>query len=891
MIISIKSSSSGGSSRGLVHYLAHSKLDREKEGVERREFFNDSENDLDVRAANKHLSLKNAKPNPEELLHVVIAPSREEIEKIGDEQLTRKAALKEIVRETVARLEKEVKSKNLKWIAVAHFNTDNPHAHLAVQKEFVNEKGESKILRINRQMLHYNERSENGEKRLHKGALITAAENKIEEIAQTRRQQRENEKSLKSEKAVGETKTQTVLSEKNPSDELTKIPNYQERRILAEEMLTASEIARRNRNIENLIEHGDQKRFKIKDEQTGRTRHISLFDIERKIETVSRREAWAKYPKNPEKREQLVAQVAEQKRSQYEPTIRGLVTIRLHVLGFENRHLNKAQEKHTRLHNQKLLIEKKYERLKTSLPLPLFSVDEIQQLQSEAIREQNTEKILFFENIRQCNAAALNRPSRRDADLRELLAARVVAKLKSQAAEKRFLGFSENKDFIRVKVGDSLWSRNSLKQRELQNHEKSNLWTQIKSKTSGILFGSGEKSSTVEKLDFPALHQSVTNALENLESVRRDELGKQKGFSQALDKIFDGEINPKKTKLAPAYSAFELSEVEDLARDAGRENFYENSLRLQESWLSEKKAEKISATETHKEQSEVYEDKDLNRRSSAFTTAAQFHTETPAESASEKIIGRFVLGRAEARSLLAETKVSQAEENLAKYERGKKFIKHPITDPKTGATRELSLFETQPRKHYYLLDNLLEKALESKARKAVRGAVIEASQKRQQELTQNLKNANNLAERLQNQKTAMLAQYSDGQKIQPIFTPKEIAALGTRATQTANKSEAERLEKLITETEQKGRVARIHDWLEAAAKELETLAPNLAKKQDLEISQKSNSFPGRQKMDLNREISNQAASSGANIQTCERSGEVEIVRRENAAVKEKGRSR
>ena len=79
MIISIKSSASGGSSRGLIHYLAHSKLDREKEGIERREFFNESENDLDVRAANRHLSLNDAKPKPEELLHIVIAPSKEEI--------------------------------------------------------------------------------------------------------------------------------------------------------------------------------------------------------------------------------------------------------------------------------------------------------------------------------------------------------------------------------------------------------------------------------------------------------------------------------------------------------------------------------------------------------------------------------------------------------------------------------------------------------------------------------------------------------------------------------------------------------------------------------------------------------------------------------------------
>ncbi len=122
-------------------------------------------NDLDVRAANRHLSRDDSRPKPEELLHVVIAPSKEEIAKLGDDLETRKTALRSVVRETVARLKKEVKARKLKWVAVAHFNTDNPHAHLAVQKQFLNENGKAEILRINRQMLHYNERGADGEKK------------------------------------------------------------------------------------------------------------------------------------------------------------------------------------------------------------------------------------------------------------------------------------------------------------------------------------------------------------------------------------------------------------------------------------------------------------------------------------------------------------------------------------------------------------------------------------------------------------------------------------------------------------------------------------------------------------------------------------------------------
>jgi hypothetical protein len=476
MIISIKSSASGGSSRGLVHYFAHSKLMREKEGIERREFFNESEIDLDVRAANRHLSLDESRPKSEELLHVVIAPSSEEIESVGDDRSARKAALRSIVRETVAQLEKEVKATNLKWIAVAHFNTDNPHAHLAIQKQFINEEGKTETLRINRQMLHYNERDAGGEKKLHKGALVLAAENKIEEIAGERQKARENEKSSEPKKVAPRLQAEIENSKQFSTVNSRENSNFKERRILAEEMLVAAEIRRRERNIENLVEHGDKKRFKIKDATTGNTRHVSLFDIERKIEIVSRRKAAHAQPNDAEKRAELTVQIAREMRVQQEPVIRQLETIRHHVLGFENRHLMQVQEKHTRLSSQKLLIEKKYERLKTAIPLPIFKPDEIQGLQGEAIKERNLEKILLLESIRQSNAAELNRPSRRERDVRELLAAKTVAELKIQAAEKRRREFPANEDFIKVKVGNSVWSRRELEQHELRAAGKNDFW-------------------------------------------------------------------------------------------------------------------------------------------------------------------------------------------------------------------------------------------------------------------------------------------------------------------------------------------------------------------------------------------------------------------------------
>ena len=890
MIISIKSSASGGSSRGLVHYLAHSKLDREKEGVQRREFFNESENDLDIKAANHHLSLENSKPQSEELLHVVIAPSKDEIESVGDEQAARKTTLESVVREVVARLEKEIKAKKLKWIAVAHFNTDNPHAHLAIQKQFLNEDGKTEILRINRQMLHYNERDANGEKKLHKGALILAAENKIDEIAKGRQKARENERKFEPEKVDGKSQSQIENSERISSGKPYKISNFNERRILAEEMLVAAEILRRTRNIENLVEHSDKKRFKIKDETTGNTRHVSHFDIERKIEIWSRRKARAAHPNNVEKRAELAAKNAQNERARHAPLIRQLETIKHHVLGFENRHLNEAQAKHTLLNNQKLLIEKKYERLKTAVPIPLFKSDEIQGLQNEAFREQNLEKILLLESIRQAGAAELNRPSRREPDVSELLAAKAIAELKMRAAEKRLREFPASRDFIKVKIGESFWSHNGLEQHELRFARKNDLWMQVKSKTSELLFHSAKKNPPAEKLDYPALHKAISEALEIVENTRRIEVIKLREFNQTLDKILAAETNPNKTKLAPAFSAYELAETEDLALDAGCENFYENALSLQESWLREKLTENLRPAGDSKAQSDAREIESQKRPFSIAKAAIQSHTESDSQTTSEKTISDYVLGRAGARSLIAQTKMVEAQENLDRYNRDKLFIKHLISDPKTGTEREVCLREVEPRKHYYLLDLILEKALESKERKNLRDAVHQAARDKEKELTQNLKDAENRVSRLENQKTAMLEKYSGAaQEIRPIFTLKEVAALDIRAAKTLDKSEAGRLEKIVRDAETNNNVGRIQDLLESAAKKFQLQVPVLTNVPESKISPGNDATERGQLINQSREISLQNPALDASVSVSQKPADE--ATREKTTIKEKGRTR
>ncbi|MBK9767234.1 MAG: hypothetical protein IPP63_09545 [Chloracidobacterium sp.] len=91
-----------GSSRGLVHYLAHSKIDPNKEPEKGRELFNAFTDQLDVRNANNFLKSNCGKgrPSNDELHHLVLSFRREDFHDLGSTDELRKRRLKAVTLKT-----------------------------------------------------------------------------------------------------------------------------------------------------------------------------------------------------------------------------------------------------------------------------------------------------------------------------------------------------------------------------------------------------------------------------------------------------------------------------------------------------------------------------------------------------------------------------------------------------------------------------------------------------------------------------------------------------------------------------------------------------------------------------------------------------------------------
>ena len=117
-----------GSSRGLVHYLAHSKIDLQKEPEKGRELFNAFTEHLSVKSANNFLKSdcgKNRRSN-DELHHLVLSFKDKDYLSLGSTDDERKKKLKAVTRFAVGRLESHLQSDKLAWAGAVHLNTANP---------------------------------------------------------------------------------------------------------------------------------------------------------------------------------------------------------------------------------------------------------------------------------------------------------------------------------------------------------------------------------------------------------------------------------------------------------------------------------------------------------------------------------------------------------------------------------------------------------------------------------------------------------------------------------------------------------------------------------------------------------------------------------------------
>lgn len=752
------------SSRGLVHYIAHSKIDASKE-QNGREIFNEYSDKATVEKANdllkKNTSAK--RPTNDELHHLVLSFKPEDYERLGKDEKERQKSLKEITRHTMKQLEKEIGADLLSWAAGVHRNTENPHIHIAIQKEYFDKNLEKKSLNKFPVTLlpHYEKVGE--EKTFNSGILIEATNNKLDEILLEKAQQI-SRKHQEQTKSVDKTpnKLLRIQGMEKFSETKSNIETIREREILAEAILARFYLEKTRENLESLENHGDKRRFKIFDEITKQNRKMSLFDLERRAEKSANRQLKKQDITDAAAKNELKKKLVEGELQKNTDGIKRIKTILHNLVVKENRELRKRENDHQKIKPLAEKIRAGYKSESKKLPIPLLSSDDLEMLQARSLEKKDIRAANYFEKVRKELSLERDTPTRINDEIAKLKAKKMLADLRIHWQEKQLRDFNDRKRAFPVEIEGKKWTLravDSLIEKKKQDEKK------VIGKVSKIFSKIGliEEKTSLTKLE--ETKADITEKLNEKNDRMAGDLAGEKSILKTLDDFYKNDLNPEKDNLPAKFTAAELAEVEYFAFDLKEADIY------RENWEQQKQL--------------------IENGESLYKN----ETEAVGESKQNVIAGRSL-----AREIMSEIEVARCKEELADFNKQKDLNKFEFTDRKTGEAKFGSLSEVRFDSRGSLFDQTLEYFLENREKRRTRRHLEKIVKEKGIELKENLKSAKDLlkiaGEFAIDFKTKSFfgaARYLH----QPIFTPKELITIELRINQTENKSEAGKLQKIL----------------------------------------------------------------------------------------------
>lgn len=720
IIVSVQSKR--GSSRGLVHYIAHSKLDPEKEPEKGRELFNSFTDELSVKSANNFLRTDcgNGRPANEQLHHLVISFKPEDFEHLGASDKERKKRIKIVTRAAVAQLEKSLNCDKLAWAGAVHLNTDNPHVHLAIQKHYTTRDLKGRILsKIPRESLPHFEITD-GERKIVPGILIDAANSKLDELLKGR--------GLSRDLTSGDRDRSGASGVRETSDGRKKVEEIDERETLRLGLVAEFELKYREAKITQLLKQRRNLRFPVVDTDTGLKQKISIRELENAASGN-------------------LAQLSQAN------------AISHSLLAKEESAFFELKEDSKDVRSEAAKVKEKCRKAGTKIPPPSFSKKELDHLQENSLKLQNTRDFSYLEQIRIELENGNEIPLRSVADIERLKVQRVIAELRTMHKEKVLQDFKDNAYYRKIQFGNE---RISLAQidRQIKGENPSNR-NIIQAIGSALKSLTEKESIRLSKGHYALLKESLTVRLNEQTTELQKELQKGRKISHVLSVAIDRNENHRKCEAR--FTASEVSEIEFLSRtvrlpDHSRKN-----------WNLQKQHFVNSSTQGH--------------------GAVATDTENSIE------------GRAIAREILCKIEMKRSKERLEFYRKSKRFHKFEIDDRKTGAHGYASLNDVELPLKASVLDHALNFLIEGKDHRNVRHEVENRAKSYEQRLKDDLTAAKELyleaaKEAAPFNKTAWWQSKSESSS-QPIFDNKELAEIEQRIATTADRKEALKLTDIL----------------------------------------------------------------------------------------------
>ncbi|MCI0525724.1 MAG: relaxase MobL, partial [Acidobacteria bacterium] len=254
----IKKGRGGSGVSSAARYVSTRDRDEEREGNQARALFSAAEDKLTASQANRFLG-DGQEPHANDVLHVVISFEKEEdFIRLGNDEESRKVGVRETTRSAMKDIGDLFNADELRWAAGIHRNTDNPHVHLLIHRNYVDRetKREKRLASHQRELRLSWSSALDGERVTNPGALSQAFEKHLERNIEQAREDRER------------------ADRKLRGDRLT----------LGRAMLAEDAVERLQEMRNAAIAVGERRRYKIVDAQ-GRSRWLSERDLRLRAET------------------------------------------------------------------------------------------------------------------------------------------------------------------------------------------------------------------------------------------------------------------------------------------------------------------------------------------------------------------------------------------------------------------------------------------------------------------------------------------------------------------------------------------------------------------------------------------------------------------------------
>ncbi len=489
----ILSTGGGSGASRITRYIAERDKDLAREGLGSRRLFSEDQDSLSYHRADHILDPYGGQPNKDDLIHFSVMIEEGQFDKLGADEKEKQARFREAVREAMKGMAAELNVEELTWVSGIHRNSQNPHAHIVMNKAAI-ERGTGRpqwISRIPKRLLPHRE-IQNGKEVVVNGPLaekflgalekqktlyleskerqpeLTSAE-KWEQLARKYKAQvagRDRERQLAQDRSAVSLDHRKIAASWNSREQALdgRASDFRValgKRLELEMRLLFAEVWH-----DRAVRHGNTYRFEVMDQSTGEERTISDFDVRRRAAARASRLA------NSDHNGRSQAQAIDADLANHVVTLQELAAAREAKIEALGKDIGSLRGVLSKVEHR---IARGYEMPAERQLTPLMSRETLSGLQQQTVRLTLPECTSELEKLRVALAREYDAPTRTDTEAAVLAGQFNVSLAELRAKETRLENFEASIHLKTYEVFGDRWSLAAIDKQIARRNEDAKL--------------------------------------------------------------------------------------------------------------------------------------------------------------------------------------------------------------------------------------------------------------------------------------------------------------------------------------------------------------------------------------------------------------------------------